>query len=267
MKHVQTLNNGMRSSKNLTATMEEDFSRIAASTFHENWNEVNVLQDLVSTLGNSLHNQAIKTPTGNFTISWRNYRHGKPDPDHASTWSLVTSIKFHDGQYLEGVHLVSMKVRESEKNSFAGLRKDHTKKYHSITPCSSLVLMDYDPVAGMAFPASPETIMGNQPHSWSSWIPYTNAAAVSTGSVIALSSKNTGLYRTSVPLSYLLAYRLFNGLDLDHSKSALEICTGNKPEKLIPGFISYIHISYVPGITEYTPGTVHGDSSYETLQA
>jgi hypothetical protein len=133
-----------------------------------------------------------------------------------------------------------------DKSSFSTLRKDHLKRFHSLSPSAHLLLADYDMIAGMAFPTLPEAIIGNYPHSWNSWTPFTHLASVASSAVLALGSKTSSLYKVSLPFSYQLCYRLIHGMDLDHSKAAVDFASGQREDKGLPAYIMRVQIAHGP---------------------
>jgi hypothetical protein len=243
MKRVHILKN-KDNPKNAVSLMEDVFSEIISSEYFSSWSEHNITSELLSSLKNEIHGKSFSIPTGSFSIQWENYKQDNVPDDDPAVISFIVDITFHDSQNVKGIYLLNTKLREKEKHTFHGLKKDFTKKLSSLSNSSSLLLIDYDLAGGSAFSPSPESITGNDPHSWSRWSASTNCSVISCNAALALGSKTTSLYRTALPFTYEIFYRIFHGLDLDYSKGAIEAGLGKKPEKFMPSHITYINLSF-----------------------
>lgn len=231
MKIIKQLANGKDSMKSLTYELETLVYSNVKENFPNNWNHRHITRSLFSSLKNLFENKTIHTPGDTIKTAWKLYAQKEDPEEHFGETALMVNVSYHDGHQVKGVVFYDSAEKDNGKNTFSNLHKNNYRRLLSVSPHSQLLLFDYDSITGMAFPSTAESIIGNQPHSWNSWIPYTHAVTVPANLALSLDVKTTGLYKVSLPLSYQICYRYLFGLDLDYSTAAMETAEGIKTVK------------------------------------
>ncbi|MBN1495171.1 MAG: hypothetical protein JXA07_00280 [Spirochaetes bacterium] len=235
---------GKNSMKSLTMELESLIYTVISAQYPVNWDSGAVTRSLFSGMKQLFDNKIIRTPGNAIQTSWR-IKRLKTDPEKIlGDIAFLVQIAYHDGQVVRGAALLDTALKDPGKNTFSSLNKNRIKKLTSTASHASLLLYDYDPICGMAFPSTVESIIGSHPHTWNSWMPYTYAATVPAGLMMSIDNKTTGLYKISLPLSYQLCYRYLYGLDLDHSVASLETAAGLRPDRGIMKYLIMISISH-----------------------
>jgi hypothetical protein len=245
MKIIKQLANGNRDSmKSLTYEFESLIYSNVKESFPANWNRQHITRSLFADMKKLFQGKTIHTPGDTITTNWNLYERKDIGEDIFGEIAIVINVSYHDGQVVNGVVFLDTAEKDGGKNTFSNLHKNDYRRLLSVSPHSQLLLFDYDTITGMAFPSTAESIIGNQPHSWNSWIPYTHAVAVPANLAVSLDIKTTGLYKVSVPLSYQICYRYLYGLDLDYSTAAMETAAGIKTVKGNSRFLVCISVAH-----------------------
>lgn len=212
--------------------------------YPQNWEEDYLTHTLMMQMRDFFHFKRFRLPGDLVRTRWKLYQLNDPPVNPLADAVLLFSILYHDGTVLEGAAYIMARKKDPDKNTFSTLRKDQLKKLHSVGADARLLLYDYDPITGMAFPSVPDTTAGTYPHSWDNWVPYTHVAAVPSSTALALGAKTTGLYKTALPLSYQLCFRWFFGLDIEYGPAALETAKGNRPGRGTANFLACVSVSH-----------------------
>lgn len=231
---------GKNSMKSLSHELESIVYSSVKERYPSSWDRDVITSSLFSGMKSILHGKRILTPGNVIQSRWRMYRFGRDQENPFCDTAILVQVSYHDGQVIQGVAFLEIAEKDPQKNTFSGLNKTRIKKISSVGHSSRVILYDYDPISGMAFPSTAESIIGTSPHSWNAWLPYTHAVAVPAGLALALDNKSTGLYKASLPLSYQICYRYLYGLDLDFGKPAMEIATGARTDRGNPGSLILI---------------------------
>jgi hypothetical protein len=234
----------MDNMKSLSYELETLIYKNIKENYPANWDRDSITRSIFADLKNLFHGKKIHTPGNTIKTLWRLYQLKKEPESIPGDVALIIQITYHDGQVAEGVVFYDIAEKDPDKNSFSVLNKNRIKKLTSFAHHSQLLLYDYDPITGMAFPSTVESVIGNHPHNWNSWIPYTHAATVQANLAFLLGNKTTSLYKVAVPLSYQLCYRYLYGLDLDFNKQALESATDLNSARGNPKFLIHISVSH-----------------------
>ncbi len=245
MKIIKQLATGNRDSmKSLTYELESLIYSNVKESYPHNWVQQQITRSLFSDMKGLFHGKTIHTPGDTIKSDWTLYQQKNSAEDIFGEIAIVVQVTYHDGQIVRGVVFHDVTEKDGGKNTFSSLHKNNYRRLLSVSPHSQLLLYDYDTITGMAFPSTAESIIGNHPHSWNSWIPFTHAVSVPANLALTLDLKNTGLYKVSLPLSYQISYRYLYGLDLDYSAAAMEIAAGIKTVKGNPRFLICIAVSH-----------------------
>jgi len=239
---------GQNNMKVYINTLESIFYKNVKENYPSFWNSDLIIMSLLRG-SQSLFNERKISISGNTIQSkWRIYKSVEAPEARFGDAGILGKISYHDGQVIEGAAFMEFHLKDPDKNTFSSIKSTQVKKLNSNAHGSQLVLLDYDSITGMAFPAEPESVIGNYPHSWNNWAPITSAASISAGMASALGIKHTGLYKAALPLSYQICSRYLFGLDFDCQKTAVDIVKNTRTDKGLPEFI--IHLSVAHGGAE-----------------
>lgn len=245
MKLIKQISAGDRNNvKSLTLEIETLIYSNVKENYPGNWNHNLITKSFLSDLKKLFHDRKIHAPGNSFRSLWHLYRLKDGAGPVFGDIAFIIQTAYHDGQTSTGVTYFSTGGKDPDKNTFSSLNKNKSKKILAVAAHSHILLYDYDAITGMAFPTTAESIIGNHPYSWNSWMPFTHAVTVPAGLAVSLDIKTTGLYKVSIPFSYHLCYRCLYGLDLDYHKSALDIAAGLKPDKGLPEYLIIISVSH-----------------------
>lgn len=245
MKIIKQLATGNRDSmKSLTYELETLIYSSVKESYPNNWDQQQITRSLFSGMKTLFDGRTIHTPGDTIKTAWNLYQRKNSAEDIFGEVAIFIQVTYHDGQIVKGVVFNDVAEKDGGKNTFSGLHKNNFRRLLSVSHHSQLLLYDYDTITGMAFPSTAEAIIGNQPHNWNSWIPFTHAVTVPANLALSLDVKTTGLYKVSLPLSYQFNYRYLYGLDLDHSATAMETASGLKTVKGNPRFLICIAVSH-----------------------
>ncbi len=261
VKKIKQEENNMKS---LMFDLEGYIYTHVRENYPNSWDEDTITRSLLITIKDSLNKKKIYLPGSSIRTSWSVYSHMNEPDNIICDFAIAARIIYHDNYSVEGVALFDAKTRDPDKNTFSAIKVNNLKKIRSVSPYSQLILYDYDSITGMAFPTSAESIVGNYPHSWNNWLPATNAASVPVTLATELNVKNTGLYKVSLPFSYLLAYRYPFGLDLDFQKSALDICKGFKTDRGNPRYLVTLTVAH--GGTDLQDDIEYNEDNYIAIE-
>ncbi len=245
MKIIKQLSPGNKDSmKSLSYELESLIYSNVKESYPKNWDQQQITKSLFSDLKELFKGKIIHTPGDTIKTDWQLFQLKNNADAIFGEIAVVVQVSYHDGQTARGVVFYDVAEKDGGKNSFSNLHKNNYRRLLPVSPHSQILLYDYDTITGMAFPSTAETIIGNQPHSWNSWIPYTHAVTVPANLALSLDVKTTGLYKISLPLSYQISYRYLYGLDLDYTATALETAVGLKTVKGSPRFVAFIAVSH-----------------------
>jgi hypothetical protein len=245
MKIIKQVATGNREGmKSLSYELESLIYSNVKESYPHNWNQQRITESLFSDMKRLFQGKTIHTPGDTIKSNWTLYQQKNNSEDVFGEIAIVIQVTYHDGQIVRGVAFHDVAEKDGGKNTFSGLHKNNFRRLLSVSPHSQLLLYDYDAITGMAFPSTAESIIGNQPHNWNNWIPYTNAVSIPVNIALSLDVKTTALYKVSLPLSYQISYRYLYGLDIDYSATALEPAAGIKTVKGNPRFLICIAVSH-----------------------
>jgi hypothetical protein len=244
MKFIKQVASGNRDNmKILSFELESLIYTNIKENYPDNWNGDHLTRSIFSEMKKLFGGKKIHTPGDSIRTEWHLYQLRNSDLIFGDV-CINMQIAYHDGQITRGAAYFDIAEKEPSKNTFSSLNKNRLRRLSSFAPHSQVLLYDYDPITGMAFPSTAESVIGHHPHVWNNWVPYTHAVAVPANLAFNLGLKTTGLYKASVPFSYQLCYRYLYGLDLDFNKHQLEAAGGFNTKKGNPKFLIHISASH-----------------------
>lgn len=244
MKTINRIREGADTMKSLVYELEDIFFRIVKNAYPVLWEDAGITRSLIMDMSAALADRQMKTPGSQVKMAMRPLMlSGEPESELCSA-AMLFRISYHDGQAVQGAALLDAHAKDPGKNSYSSIKKDHLKRLHSVAPRSQLLLFDYDNITGMAFPSTAESVLGAYPSNWNGWAPFTVAALAPAHCVLALNSRDTGLYKASLPWSYQLCFRNIYGLDLDFSDAAVDTARGVRSEKGRPRYLVLVSVAH-----------------------
>ena len=245
MKVIKQLTAGNKDTmKSLSVQVEALVDANVRDNYPASWEREHITRGLFSDLKQLMNGRTIHTPGNTLHTSWRLFRFKEAADAHFGHCALIVQVAYHDGQTVTGTAFLETAIKDGGKNTFSHVAKNDYRKILTVAPHAQILLYDYDTITGMAFPSTAESVIGSHPHTWNAWIPYTHAVTVPAGLALSLDVKTTALYKASLPFSYQLCFRYLHGLDLDFSRSALEIAGGIKSDRGNPTFIILLSVSH-----------------------
>ena len=245
MKIIKQLAPGNRDNmKSLTYELETLIYSNVKGYYPEGWDQKQITRSLFLDMKSLFNEKVIHTPGDTIKTEWTLLQQRIETEEIFGDFAVVVQVTYHDGQSVTGVVFYVVAEKDGGKNSFSNLHKNNYRRLLSVSPHSQLLLYDYDTITGMAFPSTAESVIGNHPHNWNSWIPFTHAVTVPANLALSLDVKTTALYKVSLPLAYQISYRYLYGLDLDYSASALETASGQKTIKGNPRLVILVAVSH-----------------------
>ena len=257
MKVIKKIKNSELHINSVTSEIENMLFTLTKNSYPEKWNTEFCTELLLKNLHNILHNKKIEVPGDTLHISCQPYKLKGESEKYLGDLAFIVTNSYYDQDIIEGVSYYSIACKDQNKNSFSKIRKDHLKRLNSSAHHALLLLFDYDNITGLAFPASPEAIIGHQPYNWKQWAPFTNCAVVQNCTAIELNEKNSSLYKFGIPFSYQICHRYLFGLDLDYSNIAIESAKGQRSDKGNPTYLCLLSISH--GKNEHLDFDIHSD--------
>jgi len=230
MRVVKRVKSPKNSLKDLVSAFDELVFRNVKEQYPHNWGDARI-QSLFQSISLLLRRKRIRFPGGVIRTYGALYSLADEPEKKLSDIAVLCKINFHDGKSVEGATFLNVQLKDPDKNTFQGFRKDELRRMESIASHAQLLLCDYDCITGMAFTSIPESIVGYMPTPWEQWVPFTYAATAPVGLCNALGDKNTSLYKVSVPLSYQFCFRYLFGLDLEYRSIPLEVARGHRTDK------------------------------------
>ena len=106
-------------------------SDLTADSFREGWDTGIYLDGLMEGLTSLFHDSTIHSLDREILIKWESLKLDQ-EPDHPGLVGFIFTIRYHDGEVIEGAWIMDLKLRDVDKNSFTNLRKDHLKRFHSL---------------------------------------------------------------------------------------------------------------------------------------
>lgn len=232
MKIVKKINSGAKNTmKDFINAMETLIYKNIRGNYPSYWDEDVLNLCLIKDMSTLFNDKKIRVPSNIIRSNWKLYKMNQESENKFGDIAVILNITYHDGYNNEGAIFLEAHRKDPDKNTFSTIKSNILKRVASNAPHAQLLLYDYDNISGMAFAAVPDSIIGDYPDSWKSWIPFTHAAAVPVNAAIALGQKTTGLYKVSIPFSYQLCCRYLYGLDLDYQTVAVETARGQRSDK------------------------------------
>lgn len=210
-------------------------------SFPYDWDEDVITRNILKQFRNKFAHIRIDWHANVIRIECEAYKFtGKTETKHGDIGVLL-KIHYRDGDCIEGAAFLEAKRKYRKSMSFEALDFSQLKRIFDNTPNSRLLLYDYDAITDFA-----KNIIHEKAHryGYAQWVPYTHCVATPASIVLTTKRNNMSLYKFSLPFSYQLCFRYFQGFDLDFGEDAIKIVKGYLAQKGIPNYLLAFSIAY-----------------------
>lgn len=206
------------------------------------WDEDFITRSILKEIRNRLGSVKIRDFKERMRIEWLPYKlKGRPENKFGDV-AILVNIRYQDGDEIEGVAFLEAKKRDVNGTRFSAIKMAQLKRIHRNAPSSMVLLYDYNDITQFAS-FKPKLNM----REWYGWLvlkPCTCSVVVPTSIVSCNKKKDTTLYKFSLPFSYQLIFRYFQGFDLELRKLPMKIAKGYASERGLPAYLVVVAITY-----------------------
>ncbi|WP_034764867.1 hypothetical protein [Chrysiogenes arsenatis] len=227
---------------------------ISGVSGHE-WDEDFITRNLLRDLRNELSGSRFIGRDRKSSINWQIYKLKGTFENNFGDVALIVNINYQDGTSINGAAFLEAKKRDWRKITFGAMKLPQAKKILKNAPRSQYLLYDYEEITGFLNGSLYLEELSYYYHHRGGNVPFapvTRAVCVPLNLAVATTSKDTLLYRHSVPFSQMLSNRYFQGLDLEFDDTSKKVATGFLKKFGLPKFIVKIDIA--------EPGSDGGDN-------
>lgn len=228
--------------KELLLELENILQEHVKNNYPIDWDEDFITRSILKEIRNRLGSVKIRDFKERMMIKWLPYKlRGRPENKFGDI-AILVNIQYQDGDGIEGVAFLEAKKRDINRTRFSAIKIGQLKRIHKNAPSSMVLLYDYNDITQFAN-FKPRSSM----REWYGWLalkPCTCSVVVPTSIVSYNKKKDTTLYKFSLPFSYQLIFRYFQGFDLEFQKTLIKIAKGYASEKGLPTYLVVVSIAY-----------------------
>lgn len=222
--------------------LESILKKHVLGNYPVDWNEDFITRSILKGIRERLGSVVFSDIKQKMTIKWLPYKlMGRPENKFGDI-AIIVNIRYQDGDGVEGVAFLEAKKRDMKKTKFGAIKIGQLKRIIRNAPSSMVLLYDYDDITQFAnFKPKPSA------REWFEWLelkPCTSSVVVPVNIVTHKKKKDTTLYKFSLPFSYQLVFRYFQGFDLEFDKTPMKIAKGYASEKGLPAYLVVVSIAY-----------------------
>jgi hypothetical protein len=214
----------------LIKKIEKTITEKVHENYPHDWDENIITREIVREFRNNYKRiDLIDRKSAKTIIEWSAYKQTGKVENFLGDIGILIKVHLKNGISLEGIALIEAKRRYEDAGHFNAMDMDQIERILNNAPHSMVLLYDYQPI--------------DHNHMILPWVHYRNTYAVTLPSYIVDQTKDNTvkLYDFSIPFSYQLCMRYFNGLDLDFSKENIDKVKGFADKK--PKFVLKINIT------------------------
>lgn len=201
--------------------------------YPEDWDEDFITRSILKEMRNRLTPVTVFGLRQRMKIKWFAYKQAGTQERNFGDIALLVEIQYQGGDRVEGVAFFEAKKRSVNKTVFSEIRFPQLRRINRNATHSMVLLYDYEDITQFAdFNAR----MG-YPWSWFEWKACTYSVVVPISIVLNKNKKDTSLYKFSLPLSYQLFFRHFQGFDLEFQRKTIDIAKGYDKQKGTPKYL------------------------------
>jgi hypothetical protein len=174
-------------------------------------------------------------------IEWTAFKlSGKKVESKFGDIALLTKLNYQDGDTLEGVAFLEAKKRNRNKTTFGAIRTNQLKRIRKNAPSSVALLYDYTDITDFA-----DTGIFKNTRQWLIRKPCTCSVIVPIRTVLHVGKKDMSLYKFSIPFSYQLLFRYFQGFDLEFGEMPINAAKGYYSAKFgAPTYLVIVSVGF-----------------------
>jgi len=209
------------------------------NSFPTDWDEDFITMNTLREIRKKLNIVKIKGFKRGMKIEWTCFKLGRPPEKKFGDVALLMNISYQDGDKIEGVAFLEAKKRTIGKIKFEAMKTAQLKRICRNAPSSMTLLFDYEDVTQFA-----NTEAFSERWSWLVLKPCTCSVVVPINTILSVGKKDTTLYKFSLPFSYQLFFRYFQGFDLEFRESSIKIAKGYAIKKGVPKYLMVISVAF-----------------------
>jgi hypothetical protein len=208
--------------------------------YRADWDEDFITRSILKGIRQQLHFTKVVGFKDRVRVEWIPYKLSGKAENKFGDIAILVKISYRDGDEIEGVAFLEAKKRKPGNEKFEALKFEQLKRIRRYAPSLMALLYDYNDITQFTDfdPNADERYWG-----WY-YKPCTYAVVVPSNIVIHMKKRDTTLYKFSLPFSYQLIFRYFNGLDLEFGKAPIEIAKGYRIDKGLPTYLVAVSITY-----------------------
>lgn len=230
----------------LTGRLEHVIRNSIDSVSGHEWNEDFITLNLLRDIRNELSGLKFTGRDNRDDIDWQIYKLKGTFENNYGDIALVVNINYKDGTSINGAAFLEAKKRDWRKTTFGAMKIPQAKRILKNAPRSQYLLYDYEEITNFLNSSLHQEELIRFYHGRELQVPLapiTRAVCVPLNLAVATKSKDTILYRHSVPLSQMLSNRYFQGLDLEFDDQSKQIATGFLTKFGLPKYVVTVDIS------------------------
>jgi len=209
-----------------------------ADNFPQYWDENHITLSILKEFGRALNMVKIDDFGRKMKIEWNAFKLKGKNETKFGDVAILVNVVHYDGDRMEGVAFLEAKKRYPRGVEFTSINQDQVSRILKNAPRSMALLYDYDGVTQFA------DIEGKSKRwEWFEWKRCTCCVTVPMNILSVLNKKDITLYKFSLPFSYQLVFRYFQGFDLEFEKQPVAIAKGFSREMGTPTYLVIASLS------------------------
>jgi hypothetical protein len=227
----------------LTDLLEKTIDSFIKNLTPHEWDEDFITRGLLKHLRSSLSGIKLKGKDYRKNIKWEPYKlTGNPETKFGDI-ALVVNISYKDGTNINGAAFLEAKIRYREETTFDAMKDTQAKRILTNAPRAQYLLYDYEDITNFLDIPSEIRFFDYRRSAFVPFIPKTRSVCVPLNLADSSGIEDTLLYRYGTPLSFMLACRYFQGLDLEFDDISKKVATGYLEQFGKPRYILKIDIT------------------------
>ena len=204
------------------------------------WDENFITRSLLKEIRHRLGSVFVADLQHRTRIDWVPYKLSGTPENKFGDIAILVNIRYQDGDGIEGVAFLEAKKRNQKETEFGAIKTEQLENILKNAPSSMMLLYDYDDITQFVdfIPSKGPWLRG-----WK-YKPCTCAVTVPLTLVSNTRKRDMTLYKFSLPFSYQLVFRYFQGLDLEFQKNPIQIAKGYASDKGLPTYLVAVSVAY-----------------------
>jgi hypothetical protein len=219
--------------------VERILERQVKDSFPRYWDENSITLNILKEFETVLNTVRINGFKRRMQIDWKAFKLARPAESKFGDVAFLVSINYQDGDRIEGAAFLEAKKRERDRTRFGAMRTGQFKRIRKHAPSSMALLYDYEDITQFA------NTQGFA-QGWNGLVlkPCTCSVVVPLNTILSVKKRNTALYKFSIPFSYQLFFRYFQGFDLEFGEQPRKIAKGYATKLGAPTYLVTVSVAY-----------------------